>query len=119
MSGIFTGVGSPGTISLASGGFFLGFSLSISPQQILSYGPARRKITFHNPGTVDAYVAPLYTQNSGQDVQLNPSPSALAGCFLIFANGGSLTIEGEVQKPWQAFSATGSGNPLTVVPSNV
>lgn len=118
MSGIFTGVGSPGTVSVASGGFFLAYVLSSTPQQVAGSSPARRKITFHNPGATDAYVAPSFIQNSGSDQPLVPSPSALQGCFIVYGNGGTVVLEGEVQKPFQAFCLTGSAV-LTVVPSNV
>lgn len=120
MSGIFTGVGSPGTVSAASGGFFLAFNnISSTPQQVLGQNSQRVKVTFHNPGTVDIYIAPAFIQNSGKDVALIPSPSALGGCFLVYANGGTLILEGEVQKPFQALALTGSTNALTVVPTNV
>lgn len=119
MSGIFTGVGSPGTVSAASGGFFLAFNgLTTSPIQVLPQDPQRKSVTFHNPDVVDVLVAPVFIQNSGSDVPLSPSPGALGGCFRIFANGGTLTLSGEVQKPFQAFTATGAGS-LTVMPSHV
>lgn len=118
--GIITGVGSPGTVSYASGGYTYAINnLGTSPQAVLGINPARRRITVHNPGTVDAFFAPAFVQNTGSDVALVPSPSALGGCYRIYANGGSLVIEGECQKAWQAFSATGSNNPLTVEVSNV
>ena len=117
---IITGVGSPGTVSYASGGYTYAINnLGTSPQPILGVNPARRRITVHNPGSVDVFFAPSYVQNSGSDVALNPSPTALGGCYRVYANGGSLVIEGECQKGWQAFSATGSNNPLTVEVSNV
>lgn len=110
-----TGVGSPGTVSAASGGYVLGFNnLTIAPQQVIGADPQRTKITVHNPGAVDVFFAPAFVQNSGSDVALVPSPTALGGCFRIFANGGTLIIEGECQKAWQAFAASGSGNPLTI-----
>lgn len=117
---IITGVGSPGTVSYASGGYTYAINdLDTTPQQILGTNPARRKITVHNPGTVDAFFAPAFVQNTGTDVALNPSPTALGGCYRVYANGGTLVIDGECQKPWQAFSESGSDNPLTVEVSNV
>lgn len=117
---IITGVGSPGTVSYASGGYTYAINnLNTTPQTVLGANPARRKIVVHNPGTVDAFFAPLYVQNTGSDVQLVPSPTALGGCYRVYANGGSLVIDGECQKSWQAFSISGSGNPLTVEVSNV
>ena len=41
------------------------------------------------------------------------------GNHCIIANGGTLAIDGECQTPWQAFSARASGNPLTVMDSNI
>lgn len=120
MSTITTGVGSPGTVGSASGGRTYAFNnLTTAPVQVIGANAQRQKITFHNPGAVDIFVAPLYVQTTGSDVQLVPSPTSLGGCFRVYANGGSLEITGECQKPYQAFSATGSGNPLTVVDTNV
>lgn len=120
MATISTGVGSPGTINIASGGRVYAFNnLSTTPAQVLAANPSRQTLTFHNPGTVDVFVAPTVVINSGSDVTLTPSVGSLGGCFRIYANGGSLTLTGEVQKAWQAFSASASANPLTVVESNV
>ena len=120
MTDIITGVGSPGTVNSASGGRVYAFNnLTTAPQQVVGQNPSRQKITFHNPGTVDLFVAPATVQNSGSDVALAPTTAALGGCIRIYANGGTLSITGECQKPWQAFAASGSGNPLTVVDSNV
>lgn len=117
---IITGVGSPGTLSYASGGFTVALNnLTTTPQQVLGNNPARRKITVHNPGTVDAFFAQTTMQNTGVDVALNPTTAALGGCFRVYANGGTLVIDGECNKSWQAFSLSGSGNPLTVMVSNV
>ncbi len=117
---IITGVGSPGTVAAASGGYILAYNdISSTPTQVLGQDPQRKRVTFHNPGTLDIFIAPAFIQTSGTDVPFVPSPSALGGCFRVFANGGTLVIEGECQKPWQAFSATGTTNPLTVMPSHV
>ena len=120
MARIITSVGSPGTVSSASGGRTYAFNnLSTIPQQVLGTNAQRQRITVHNPGTIDAFFAPTVTQNGGTDTTLTPSPTALGGCYRIYANGGTLVIEGECQKPWQAFSASSSGQPLTVTDSNV
>ena len=116
----FTGVGSPGTLSLASGGKIYAYNaLTTTPTQVAPANAARQKITFHNPGAVDIFIAPAYVQNTGSDVALTPTTGALGGCFRVYANGGVLVISGECQKPWQAFAASGTGNPLTVDDSNV
>lgn len=114
-----SGVGSSRTVSAASGGFFQQHNnLNPTPRTLLQNNPARTSITVHNPGTIDLYFAPLYDQTTGTDTLLVPSVSALGGCFLVFANGGTLVIEGECQKPWQAFSASGSNNPITIQTNN-
>lgn len=120
MTLLTAGVGAPSTISFASGGRNYAFNaITTSPQQILGSNPVRQRFTVHNPGTVDIFIAPLYTQTSGSDVLLAPTTSALGGCIRVFANGGTVVISGECQKPYQAFSASGTGNPLTVDESNV
>lgn len=120
MTTIVTYVGSPGTIGAAGGGRVYAFNaLTTAPQQIVGSNPARQKITVYNPGAVDVYIAPTLVQNTGADVPLTPSVSALGGCFIVYKNGGCISISGECQKPWQAFSASGTANPLTVIDSNV
>jgi hypothetical protein len=108
-------VGSPGAIGGASGGFTIAFNNISTVPQLVAPGDAQRiSITFHNPGNADIFVAPTVTQGSGSDVPLTPSTVALGGCWRVFGNGGTLQFDGECQKPWQAFSASGTGNPLTV-----
>lgn len=120
MTAITTSVGSPGTTSSAGGGRTYAFNnLTTTPQQVLGANPQRQSITVHNPGTIDAFIAPAFIQNNGSDVALVPSPSALGGCYRVYANGGTLTITGECQKAYQAFSASATGNPLTITDSNV
>ena len=120
MTMIATNVGSPGTISSASGGRTYAYNnLSTAPQQVAPANPARQTITFHNPGTIDVFIAPSVVVNTGSDVPLVPSTAALGGCYRVYANGGTLTLIGEVQKSFQAFSASATGNPLTVTDSNV
>ena len=117
---IFTGVGSPGTVSAASGGFALAFNnISTTPQQVLGFNPTRRRMVFHNPGTVDIFICPLYVDNTGSDVVLSPTTTTYGGCFRLYANGGTLELTGEVQKPWQALAISGTTNPLTILVSNV
>jgi hypothetical protein len=120
MTTITTGVGSPGTINIASGGRTYAYNnISTTPQQVIGANPARQSVTFHNPGTVDIFIAPSYIQNTGSDVALTPSNAALGGCYRVYANGGTTVLTGEVQKPYQAFALSGSTNPLTVTGSNV
>ena len=120
MGSIRTDVGSPGTVSSASGSRVYAFNaITTSPQQVVGQNPARQTLTFHNPGVNDIFVAPTVVQNTGSDVALTPSPSALGGCFRVYANGGTLVVSGECQKPWQAFSASATNNPLTVMDSSI
>lgn len=109
--------GGPQAFSSASGGKVYAYNaISTAPAQVAPGNPSRQKITFHNPGTIDLFVAPATLYNG---TVLVPTTSALGGCFRVFANGGTLVIEGECQVAWQAFSASATDNPLTVMDTNV
>lgn len=122
-------VGGPSTFSSASGGKVYGYN-NISESGLVTVAqanPARQKITFHNPGASDIFIAPVNVQNvlgtaptTPANVALTPSNAALGGCFRVYANGGSLEITGECQGAWQALAVSGAGttNPLTVIESN-
>ena len=94
-------------------------NLSTTPEVVAPANQFRTQLTFHNPGTVDVFIAPMVQVNNGSQVPLVPTTSALGGCFRVYANGGQLTIRGECSGQWQAFSASASGNPLTVMDSNI
>ncbi len=120
---VITIPGGSGTVSGASGGKIYAFN-NISESGLVTVAPAltsRRKITFHNPGPNDIYVAPALVQTTGSSVAFTPSNAALGGCFRVYGNGGTLAIEGECQGAWQAFAVTGAGssNPLTVMDTNI
>lgn len=118
---IISGVGSPGTVGSASGGKVYAYNnLSTTPAVVAPANPSRTRITFHNPhATIDIYVAPSLVLNAaGSSVALVPTTAALGGTFRVFA-GGTLSIEGECQGAWQAFSASSTNIPLTVMDSNV
>lgn len=120
MTRISTSVGSPGTVSSASGGRTYSFNaITTGPQQVLGGNPQRQRITVHNPGINDIFFFPEVVIVGGSDVALVPSLAALGGCYRVYANGGTLVIEGECQKTWGAFAASGTTNPLTVTDSNV
>src|ERR1700719_4475893 len=95
-------------------------NISTAPIQVASVNPSRKKITFHNPGTIDIVVFPLTAfaglpSGAGSSVNLAPTVGALGGGFRIFANGGETKREGQAAKQgWQALSLSSSGNPLTV-----
>ena len=113
--------GSPLTIAGGSGSKVYAFNTldDTTPVEVAPANSSRQSITFHNPGTVDVFIAPAFVSNTGSFVPLVPATGALGGCFRVYANGGSLTITGENQQAWQALSESGSGNPLTVMESNV
>lgn len=120
------GVGSPGSVGPTSGGKIYGYNnLTSSPIVVAQANQSRQSITFHNPGTVDVVVFPSQVQglNSAPatptNQTLSPSTSALGGGFRVYGNGGQITISGECQGSWQALAVSGSGNPLTVMETNV
>ena len=120
MTLIVGGVGGAVAFSSASGGKVYAFNnVSTTPAQVVAGNVSRTKLTFPNPGTVDIFIAPATVLVSGAATTLSPTTAALGGCFRVFANGGTLVIEGECQTAWQAFSASGTGNPLTVMDSNL
>lgn len=121
MTSILGGVGASQVFSSASGGKVYAYNaLTTAPGTVAPANPSRTQIVFHNPGTVDVFVAPATVINAlGSAVALVPTTLLLGGCFRIFANGGALTIAGECQTAWQAFAASGAGNPLTVMDSNL
>jgi len=80
---IVTSVGAPGTVSIASGGQILAFALTTTPQPVAAANPARVSITFHNPGTIDAFIAPttvaILPPATGPDPALTPTVAAVHG----------------------------------------
>jgi len=107
----------------ASGGKIYGYN-NISESglvQVAAANTSRVKLTFHNPGANDIFIAPVQIQTTGSNVAFNPSNAALGGCIRVYGNGGQFTIEGECQGAYQAFAVTGAGstNPLTVIDTNV
>lgn len=117
---IFGGVGASQTFSSASGGKVYAYNNigAVTQVAVAAANPARQKITFHNPGTVDMFIVPQYVQTTGSNVANAVTTSALGGAFRVFANGGTLEITGECQGAWYALAASGSNNPLTVMDSN-
>ena len=117
---IISGVGASPSVGPTSGGKIYAYNnLSTAPAVVAAANQFRISITFHNPGTIDAFIAPALVQTTGSSVALVPTTAALGGCFRVYANGGSLVFTGECQGAWQAFSASAAGNSLTVVDSNV
>ena len=118
MAQLVAGVGSPGTVGAANGGKVYAYNnVSTTPMVVAPPAPQRQSINFHNPGTEDVFVFPTYVQTTGKDVPLAPNPSALGGCYRVFANGGDRPVVGECQQEWNAFTLSGVANPLTVTDS--
>jgi len=92
-------------------------NLNTTPAQVIAANQNRVSISFHNPGTNDVFVYQTQTLVSGSLVNLVPSLSSLGGCYRIFGNGGGLTLTGECQLAFGAFSASGSNQPLTITES--
>jgi len=127
---IATGPGSPLAFSSTSGGKVYGYNniSEFTSIVVAQANPNRQKITFHNPGSADVFIAPSNIQNvlgtastNPSNVTLLPTNAALGGCWRVYGNGGVLVIEGECQGAWQAFANSGGGTtvPLTVMESNV
>lgn len=126
---ILGGVGASQVFSSASGGKIYGYNNIAEAAAIVvaPANPSRAKITFHNPGANDIFVAPSFVQNvlgtsptNPSNVALALSNAALGGSRRVYGNGGTLEVSGECQGAWQALAITGAGatNPLTVMDSN-
>lgn len=116
---ISTGPGSPLAFSSASGGKVYAYNAITTVAAVVApANTSRQKILFHNPGANDIFIAPAKIVNTGSQVALAPTNAALGGCFRVYANGGTLVIEGECAGAWQAFAAADTTNPLTVMDSN-
>lgn len=124
------GVGASGTVSSASGGKVYAYNniSEVAAIVVVQANPSRQKITFHNPGSNNIYIAPSFVQNVIGTAPSQPSNVALVltnallgGARLVYSNGGTLEISGECQGAWQALAITGAGttNSLTVVDSNI
>lgn len=112
-------VGGSQSVGPTSGGKVYAYNnISTVPSVVAPANTSRRKITFHNPGDVDIFIAPSQQYSAGALSTLTPTTAALGGCFRVFANGGTLSVEGECQGAWQAFSASSNGKPLTVMDTN-
>lgn len=107
-------------VGSTSGGKVYGYNnISTGAEVVAPLNTGRQRITFHNPGAVDIFVGPVLLQTTGMSLPYALSTASIGGSFRVFANGGQFTLEGECQGSWQAISASGVGNPLTVVDSNV
>lgn len=118
MSEVVFGVGSPGAAQSANGGKVYAFNNigNVVPVPVLGVSGERRSVTFHNPGTKDVLV---YPQKDALGAVNAPTVALPGGAFLVFANGGALTITGECQQAWSALTTSGTNQPLTVMTSHV
>ncbi len=118
---LLRGVGSSGSVGPTSGGKVYAFNTldAVTPVAVAPANPNRTKINFHNPGTVDVIVYAQYVQTSGSNAANPATVAAKGGSWLIYANGGERTIEGECQGAFYALAVSASGNSLTVTDSNI
>jgi hypothetical protein len=125
---ILAGIGASQTVSSASGGKIFGYNniTNLANTIVAQPNQARKQIIFHNPGTVDVLVSPTVIQNiigtaptNPSNVAFVPTPTVYGGTFRVYANGGTLMVDGECQGAWQALAITGTTNQLTVMESNV
>lgn len=120
---IVSGVGAPRAMGSANGGKLYSFNAldAVTAQTVAPANPSRTQIVFHNPGAVDVLVFPSLKMSSvavPSDTANAPTVAAPGGAFRIYANGGSLTVEGENSTAWKAFAASGITGTLTVMDSN-
>jgi hypothetical protein len=117
MGSIFA-VGSPGSAQTANGGKVYAFNNigNVTPVAVLVGNGQRQSVTFHNPGTNDVLVYPTTT---GTGATNSPTVANPGGAFRVFGNGGALTIVGECQQSWSALHVSTTGQPLTVMETNV
>lgn len=87
-----------------------GFSLSNASTALLTTNALMKKITFHNPGTVNIYVCQSLDVNGVAQVA-GPNP----GNWLILP-GGLLALEGDgvAAASWLGAAAVAGANPLTI-----
>lgn len=115
---VFTNPGAPGAYNSTNGGKVTGFNAigNAGPTALLAANPQRVSITFHNPGAQDILVYPTTTATGAAQT---PTPATPGGGFRIFANGGTLVVQGECQQAWAAIAFAGVNQSLTVMESNV
>ena len=118
---IFSGVGAPQSVAGSNGGKTYAFnSINATLNVVVApINPTRRRITFVNPSTtVILYVSmttaidPIF----GTASPLTTTVALLGGSLPIYP-GSYVTIDGDCQCQWQALSASGTANPLTVLDS--
>lgn len=88
-------------------------TLNAASVEVVGINPQRNSITFHNPNissNINVFVCQAQDANGSN---LPAAPDG-AGCFCIFP-GASLTFEGNVGGAWNACSASGSNQALTVL----
>lgn len=119
---VFGGVGGPQVVSAANGGKVYLFNALTTLVTVAPANPSRQTIRFHNPGAKDILIAPALayaTVAASSPTALTPTIANTGGCFLVFANGGTLDIKGECQGAWQALTTDAGTGKLTVMDSNI
>jgi hypothetical protein len=111
-----SGVGSPGTVSGASGNKVYAINnVSTVFTQVLPGNTQRVSMTWHNPGTIILYIGPLALASGANQT---PNLGNLGGTFQLLP-GATMTFTGECQTGWGALSASAANNPLTIMDSNL
>ena len=85
----------------ASGGKIYGYN-NISESglvQVAAANTSRVKLTFHNPGANDIFIAPVQIQTTGSNVAFNPSNAALVVAFAFTVMAGSLQSKANAKAP--------------------
>jgi hypothetical protein len=116
MGMIVTGVGSPGTISTATGGKITAALVGTTGAVVIGANPSRQVIVFHNPTASGNNLYVYQTVNAVGGVNA-PTLAAPQGSFIVLP-GATLTVTGECQNQCAAF-ASGANSPLTISESNL
>jgi hypothetical protein len=111
---IISGVGSPGTVSTATGSKVTAATVGTVGAQVVAGNSARVSISFHNPGSGNVFVYPVTNSAGAPNTPSNASP---AGAFVVMP-GTMLMLSGECQLAWGAFAAN-AGSQLTIMQSNL
>jgi hypothetical protein len=106
--------GRMGFATTATLSFYAFNSVSSSPTQVVAGSTGTTypaNLSFHNPSDLDIFVYPSVDGNGNSITALSSSPG---GALLVYANGGSISIDGGSTMAWFAIS-TGTAGSLTVV----
>jgi|SRR5580700_6270293 hypothetical protein len=98
------------TSGASSGNVSASNAIGTSFTQVIASNPNRRRITFHNPGTINLYVGPMVLSSGAPNA---PTLSLLAGVFIVLP-GSDRIVDGACQTAWGAMASTGGANSITI-----